>query len=60
MCGATGKWTYFNAINLLNDANLYATYTGNTAGTSVNIAQVPSLTAGVASNQAPTWPMLVL
>jgi len=43
MCGATGKWTYFNAINLLNDANLYATYTGNTAGTSVNIAQVPFL-----------------
>ena len=43
MCGATGKWTYFNAINLLNDANLYATYTGNTATTSVNIAQVPFL-----------------
>ena len=43
MCGATGKWTYFNAISLLNDANLYATYTGNTAGTNVNIAQVPFL-----------------
>ncbi|CAE7945367.1 unnamed protein product [Symbiodinium sp. KB8] len=43
MCGATGKWTYFNAVNLLNDASLYATYTGNTAGTSVNIGQVPFL-----------------
>ena len=44
MCGATGKWVYYNAVNLLNDASLYATYSGDTGTTtSKNMAAVPFL-----------------
>jgi len=44
MCGSTGKWVYYNAINLLKDASLYAKYSGNTGSTSdINIASVPFL-----------------
>jgi len=44
MCGSTGKWTYYNAINLLKDASLYTKYSGNTGSTSdLNIGSVPFL-----------------
>lgn len=44
MCGSTGKWTYYNAVNLLHDASLYAKYSGNTGSSAdLNIASVPFL-----------------
>lgn len=47
MCGATGKWVYFNAINLLLDSNLFASYSkDSTAAATANdlsMAQVPFL-----------------
>ncbi|CAE7483709.1 RIOX2 [Symbiodinium microadriaticum] len=47
--------TSCNAINLLNDASLYATYVLNRAGAPLNICKSPSLTAEVVSNQALAW-----
>jgi len=32
MCGSTGKWVYYNAINLLMDKDMYAKYSANNAG----------------------------
>jgi len=44
MCGSTGKWTYYNAVNLLQDASLYAKYSGNTGSSAdLNIGSVPFL-----------------
>jgi hypothetical protein len=41
MCGATGKWVYFGAANLLMDKDMYAKYSGNSvsglATTKLNI-----------------------
>jgi len=44
MCGSTGKWVYYNAINLLVDASHAAKFTAD-AGTTTekNIAAVPFL-----------------
>jgi len=36
MCGSTGKWVYYNAVNLLVDATHYAKYSG-VAGSSTPI-----------------------
>jgi hypothetical protein len=44
MCGSTGKWVYYNAVNLLLDASHYAKYSGNTGSkTPLNIGSVPFL-----------------
>jgi hypothetical protein len=44
MCGSTGKWSYYNAINLLKDASFYAKYSGNTGSTAdLGIGSVPFL-----------------
>lgn len=44
MCGSTSKWVYWNAVNLLRDDSLYASYSGNTGmGTRLNIGSVPFL-----------------
>eukprot|EP00930_Biecheleria_cincta_P030455 TRINITY_DN2109_c0_g1_i1.p1 TRINITY_DN2109_c0_g1~~TRINITY_DN2109_c0_g1_i1.p1 ORF type:complete len:445 (-),score=55.50 TRINITY_DN2109_c0_g1_i1:208-1443(-) len=44
MCGSTGKWVYYNAINLLKDTSLYATYSGDSGSTAdINIGAVPFL-----------------
>jgi len=40
MCGATGEWVYYNAVNLLVDATHYATCSG---ATDLNIGAVPFL-----------------
>jgi hypothetical protein len=45
MCGSTGEWQYYNAVNLLMDATHYAKYSGNTGSTSdLAINSVPFLT----------------
>jgi hypothetical protein len=52
MCGPTGKWTYFNAVNLLEDRGLYAKASANNAGTAVqNVAFHTAGTANVAGNK---------
>mmetsp|Transcript_97871 Transcript_97871/g.209942 ORF Transcript_97871/g.209942 Transcript_97871/m.209942 type:complete len:421 (-) Transcript_97871:100-1362(-) len=44
MCGSTGKWTYYNAVNLLRDESLFATYSGNDgSSTDLDIGSVPFL-----------------
>lgn len=44
MCGATGKWVYYNAVNLLVDASHYAKYSGNTGSkTPLTLGAVPFL-----------------
>jgi len=44
MCGSTGKWAYYNAVNLMVDASHYAKYSGNEGSTTdLNIGSVPFL-----------------
>jgi len=44
MCGSTGKWVYYNAVNLLVDATHYASMTADAGSTvAVNINAVPFL-----------------
>jgi hypothetical protein len=44
MCGSTGKWVYFNAMNFLVDATHYATMDNDEASSgSANMAAVPFL-----------------
>jgi len=49
MCGATGKWVYFGAANLLMDKSMYAKYSANSAtglaavNTAKNINSIPFL-----------------
>ncbi|CAK9073885.1 unnamed protein product [Durusdinium trenchii] len=46
VCGSTGKWVYWNAINLLVDQSLYAKFTDDataTSGSTRNIGAVPFL-----------------
>ncbi|CAK8997563.1 Exostosin domain-containing protein [Durusdinium trenchii] len=54
VCGSTGKWVYWNAINLLVDQSLYAKFTDDataTSGSTRNIGAVPFLDGEVAG----TW-----
>ena len=54
MCGSTGKWVYYNAVNLLVDATHYAKYSGNTgSSTPINIAGAAFLT-GVSAYRSST------
>lgn len=44
MCGNTGEWVYYNAVNLLVDASHYATYSGDAGSAAdLNIGAVPFL-----------------
>merc|ERR1712080_439933 len=48
MCGATGEWVYFAAINLLMDKSMGATYSGNSetgvsTGAKLSIANIAFL-----------------
>jgi len=49
MCGSTGKWVYYNAINLLMDKDMYAKYSADNAGTTEeNVAFAAAGTANIA------------
>jgi hypothetical protein len=55
MCGGTGKWVYYNALNFLMDKDLYAKYSANNAGSAAEnvafaTAGTPNLKAGTAIN----------
>jgi hypothetical protein len=61
MCGATGKWVYYNAVNLLMDKGLYAKYSANNAGTAEeNVAfnVAGTINAAGASKNINTVPFL--
>jgi hypothetical protein len=55
MCGSTGKWVYYNALNFLMDKDMYAKYSANNAGTAAEneafaTAGTPNVAAGTAIN----------
>lgn len=52
MCGSTGKWVYFNAVNLLQDRGLYAKTSASNAGSAAaNVAFHNAGTANVAGTR---------